>query len=107
MSGFPLIPAAILALLYNLLPLIMRDTGGAMLVLLILLPMLTLIISGFVGVRRGFVWYWPILAGILFVPAIFLYMNCTAWVYAPGFALLALLGLWIGTLIKQGENKHE
>ena len=107
MSPYVLVPAIMLALIYNILPLTMRSTGGAMMILLVLLPMITLIVSGFVGLRRGFVWYWPLLAGILFIPAIFLYMNSTAWVYAPIFAVLALIGLGIGALIRQGEKKHE
>lgn len=107
MSKSILIPAIILAAVYNLLPLGIADTGAAMMILLILLPIVTLIASGFVGVKHGFTWLWPVLAGVLFVPAIFLYMNSSAWVYAPGFAVLALIGMWIGNLIRQGDKNHE
>ncbi len=107
MSRFILIPTVILAAVYNLLPLAMGSTGGAMMILLILMPVVTLIASGFVGLKRGFTWLWPVLAGVLFIPAIFLYMNSSAWVYVPGFAVLALIGMWIGNLIRQGDKDHE
>ena len=107
MSKFILIPAIILAAVYNLLPLAMRDTGGAMMILLVLLPVVTLVLSGFVGLKHGFSWLWPVLTGLFFIPAVFLYMNSSAWVYVPGFALLALVGMWIGNLIRQGDKNHE
>ena len=102
-----LIPALILAAVYNLLPPVIGGTGGAMMIMLILLPIVTLALSGFVGLKHGFTWLWPVLVGVLFIPAVFHYMNATAWVYVPGFAVLALVGLWIGNLIRQGDQKHE
>lgn len=92
------LPPYIAALVVNfyLLPLLMRDTGGAMFVMLCLMPLAALITGVICGVRRGFCPLLPAAAAVLFFPTLFLYYNLTAWVYAPVYAVIVLAGNGLG-----------
>lgn len=83
--------AALLAIFY-LLPLLIRDTGSAMLVLLCLMPLLCLLVSFLAGRMGIFHWLWAPGAMLAFLPSLPLYYNSSAWVYAPVYGLLVLLG---------------
>ena len=50
------------------------------------------------GLCRGFSLWLALLALLLFLPAIPLYYNYTAWVYAPAYAAILLAGLGLGRL---------
>ncbi len=96
---------AILILLYYVLPLVVRDTGSGMLVLLILAPAIVFVSACIFGLRRGFHLLVPVLAGLLFLPALWIYFNISAWVYAPAYALIALAGNGLGQIFyKQGQE---
>ena len=73
-----------------ILPAVIRDTGMAS------LPLITLIIAAAHARKAGFVAAFAIATGILFIPAIFLYFNESAWVYSPAYALIALIGGVVG-----------
>ena len=90
--------AAVLAADFWLLPFLAADTGGAMLLMLCVMPLLAFMTGVVWGVRRG-ASVWPALAAlVLFLPAIFLHFNATAWVYAPAYAVLVLAGTGLGRL---------
>lgn len=88
--------AAALAADFYLLPLLAKDTGGAMVLMLCVMPVIALITGILYGVRRGFSPLPAAAALVLFVPAIPLYYNATAWVYAPAYGVIALLGTLLG-----------
>ncbi len=82
----------VLLLDFYALPLLMRDTGSGMFLLLAAMPAICLAASAAFGVRNGLrLWYAPAVA-LLFAPSVPLFYNDTAWVYVPAFGVLALLG---------------
>ena len=80
------------------LPLLIRDTGSAMLLMLCVIPMVTLICGVVYGVRRGFGVRFGLLAAILFAPSVFIFYNASAWVYIVAYGCIALLGSGIGRM---------
>lgn len=95
----------IIAVLYYLLPLIMRDVVSAMLVLWFALPLACLVCSLHHGVKRGFRWYFFIVVALLFVPAIYLYFNSSAWFYTLLYAGVTLLGSFIGGVVCRPKKR--
>lgn len=94
-----LIPyAAIFAADFYFLPLLIRDTGGAMLVLLCMVPLIAFITSVAYGARQGFSPLVPIAAMVLYFPTIFIYYNASAWVYVIFYGLASLIGIGIGRI---------
>ena len=93
----PLLPyAAFLAADYYLLPLLIRDTGSAMALMLCAMPLLAFLCALVCGMRRGFRPLLAVIAALLFLPAIPLFYNPTAWPYAPAYGLAVLLGNALG-----------
>lgn len=96
---------AIPALLFYLLPLMIRDTGSAMAVLLAALPLGCVMVSLFYGWKNGFQWMYPMFIALLFVPTVFIYYNDSAWGYVLAYGILSLagnaIGAWIGKLKKK------
>lgn len=85
----------ILAIAFYVLPLLIIDTGSAMFMLLLIIPLLTFICSVIFGVRQGFDFLLMIAVIILFAPTIF-YYNMSAWIYIIAYAVIALVGNGIG-----------
>ncbi len=77
-------------------PLFGDSTGSFMAILLFIIPLVTLITSLLYGLKIGMDLYFPLLIGVLFVPTIFIYYNSTAWVYTIGYAIISLIGVFIG-----------
>ena len=96
----PLLPClAVLTALFYLLPLLMRDTGSAMFLMLCVTPLAAFLTGLVYGLRRGFSILLPLAALLLFLPTVFLFYNSSAWVYAPACALIALAGNGAGKLL--------
>ncbi len=94
-----LMPYAIaLAINFYVLPLLIKDTGVGMLMMLLVIPMLTFICSAIYGVRQGFDFLLPITATILFAPTIFIFYNASAWVYIIVYSVISLAGNGIGRI---------
>ena len=95
----PLLPyLAVLTALFYLLPLLTRDTGGAMFLMLCVTPLAAFLTGLVYGLRRGFSILLPLAALLLFLPTVFLFYNSSAWVYAPAYALIVLIGNGAGKL---------
>lgn len=77
---------------FYIIPSFMKDTGSAMIVMLVLIPLLCLITSVFYGIRNGLDFWYILSVAILFIPSIFIFYNASAWVYAVGYAVIALFG---------------
>ena len=86
----------ILGLDFYLLPLLAGDTGPAMLLMLCVMPLAALISALVCGMRTGFGLILPAAALLLFIPTIFIYYNSSAWIYAPVYAAVVLIGTGIG-----------
>ena len=83
---------------FYLLPLLMQNTGTAMLLTLCVMPLLTFCTALFYGARQGFHPLLPAAALLLFLPTLPLYYNVTAWPHAIIHAILALAGMSTGRL---------
>lgn len=77
---------------FYIIPSFMKDTGSAMIVMLVLIPLLCLITSVFYGIRNGLDFWYILSVAILFIPSIFIFYNASAWVYAVGYTVIALFG---------------
>ena len=83
---------------FYLLPLCMRNTGGAMLILLFAMPVLCLAISFAYGRKRGFRPLYPLAVSLCFLPSIWIFYNESALIYVAVYGALALLGSFLGGL---------
>lgn len=77
---------------FYIIPWLIKDTGSAMIVMLMIIPLICLITSIFYGIRNGFDFWYILLVAIMFIPSIFMFYNSSAWVYVVGYAVIALLG---------------
>ena len=94
-----LLPYAIaLAAEFYLLPLLMKDTGTSMLLMLCVMPLTALACGVICGVRQGFGILLPLVAMVLFAPTVFIYYNVTAWVYIPVYGVIVFAGLGVGRI---------
>lgn len=91
----------LLALDFYLLPLLARDTGSAMLLMLCVMPLTALVSAVVCGVRMGFRPALPIAAFLLFIPTIYMYYNSSAWVYPIAYGVIVLIGNGVGRLFFQ------
>lgn len=90
--------AAVLAVDFYLLPFLAKDTGAAMVLMLCVMPVIALITGLLYGVRQGFSLPLAAAALVLFAPTIWIHYNATAWVYAPAYAGIVLIGNALGRL---------
>ena len=94
-----LIPyVATLIIIFYLLPLAVKNTGFAMLMMLIIMPLSTFACTVIYGVRQGFDFILPILAIVLFAPTIFIFYNSSAWIYIVIYAVIAFIGNGMGRI---------
>lgn len=54
---------------FYIIPSFMKDTGSAMIVMLVLIPLLCLITSVFYGIRNGLDFWYILSVAILFIPS--------------------------------------
>ena len=85
---------------FYLFPLLGNSTGSFMLILLVIIPLTCFAISFIYGLKNGWNRFFPIAIGILFIPAIFIYFNSTAWVYIVGYSIISLAGVFVGKTIR-------
>lgn len=88
----------VFALDFYLLPLLMHDTGGAMFLMLLVMPLTAFLTAVIYGVFRGFSLLLPLGAGVLFLPSVFLFYNATAWSYGIAYAAVVLAGNGLGRI---------
>lgn len=77
---------------FYIVPWFIKDTGSAMLVMLVVIPLICFIISFFYGIRNGFGLCYIGIAAMMFAPSIFIFHNASAWLYTVAYAVIALLG---------------
>lgn len=60
---------------FYIIPLVIKDTGSAMIVMLAIIPLICLIISVFYGIRNGFDYWYILSVAIIFIPSIFFFIT--------------------------------
>ncbi|HPW53210.1 MAG TPA: hypothetical protein PK631_02445 [Erysipelotrichaceae bacterium] len=83
---------------FYLLPLIAKDTESILFVLLIALPANCFVTAAVFGALNSFNLLYPIFVGLLFIPAVFIYLNESALFYCVIYGVIALMGNFIGML---------
>lgn len=86
----------LLALDFYLLPLLIRDTGSGMLMLLCIMPLTAFICALIGGIRRGFDLVLPLAGILLFAPTVLIYYNATAWPYGIVYGGVLFAGAGLG-----------
>ncbi len=96
----------VITIAFYLLPLIGRDTGSFMLILLVAMPIVCFIASLLYGLKEGFQLLYPVMVAALFTPTIFIYYNSSAWMYIVIYAVIALIGTAFGSQIMHKKDRH-
>ena len=91
----------IILISFYLLPLMIKDTGSGMLLLLIALPVISLICSLIYGLKNGFQPLFSILLMALYIPSVFLIYNSSAMIYTLVYGALSFIGMYIGFQISK------
>lgn len=86
--------------LYYLFPLFFHDTGGFIIYLLVLCPVLSFLCALFPSMKYGYELLFPVLCGVLFIPSALFYFNETAFIYAIVYAACAFFGSVLGGRLK-------
>lgn len=77
---------------FYVIPLLIKNTGSGMIVMLSIIPLICLVTSIFYGLRNGFDFWYILIVAFIFTPSIFMFYNSTAWVYIVVYTIVALLG---------------
>lgn len=85
---------------FYILPILIRDTGTGMLILIIIIPLITFMTSLLYGLKNSFGWLYPLFVMAIFLPSIFIYYNESALIYTWIYGGLSLLGSFIGSRIQ-------
>lgn len=89
---------------FYLLPLLIIDTGTAIILLLAVIPLICFCISILYGIKNSFNALYAIIVAVLFAPSIFIFYNTSAWVYIIAYGVLALIGNAIGMIFFKRTN---
>lgn len=91
----------IILIAFYIVPMLIKDTGSGMFILLIVIPLITLITSLIYGLRNAVDFIYPLIVAILFIPTLFIYYNISAWVYIIAYSLIALIGEILGKTLQK------
>lgn len=84
---------------FYLLPLMLWDTGSAMLLLLVVIPLICFACACLYGMKHAFSLCYALIVAALFLPTVFIFYNFTAWVYVVGYGVIALAGNLMGAML--------
>jgi len=100
-----MLPFWIIILLgFYALPFAIQNTGSAMLVLLIAVPLICFVCGLLFGIKNGFSLIFSLVIAILFIPAIFIFYNATAWIYIVAYFFIPFVGNLIGMVFTNKGN---
>lgn len=99
-----LIPYTLVLLFaFYLLPLLIRNTGAAIIFMLFVIPLITFLCALHYGSRHnGFNVLFPIITTVIFIPSVYIFYNASALIYVIGYAAVAFAGIGIGGLLRKG-----
>ncbi len=94
-----LIPYLVVLIIdFYLLPLLISNTGFAMLFMLMIIPLISFGCALIFGIKQGIGFFAiPILAMLLFLPTVFIFYNSSALIYVVIYGIIALVGNLIGS----------
>ncbi len=81
------------------------DTGLLTYALLIIFPAICFLAHMIFALKRGFVWYLPLLTGAFFAPTVLLYYNVTAIVYIFSYIVLSYIAAFAGLSVYKNNRK--
>ena len=87
------------------LPFFIRDTGTAMFILLLVLPVICFITALIFGRKYKFHITYTLAVAVLFTPSLFLFYNKSAWIYVPTFAGISLIGNLLGYMFHHEDEE--
>ena len=90
-----------MAVVFYVLPFWIKDMSSSIIIMLTITPVLCFACSLLCGAYNSFSLWYVLLVMLLFVPAIFIYYNISAWIYIVGYGFFALAGNAIGVLLKK------
>lgn len=93
------------AIAFYVFPLFIKDTGTAMLVLLIGIPTICFIVSLIYGIKETFDWFYILLTMLIFIPSIFIFYNESAAIYTLVYGIISTVGNFLGGLISKISKK--
>jgi hypothetical protein len=95
------LPLLICLIAFYIFPVLGKDTGAFILILLVATPFICFITSLLHSLKHGFLIILPIAVGLLFCPSIFLFYNSSAWVYPLFYSFLSLIGSLLGVWLRK------
>ena len=84
---------------FYVLPLLIRDTGSGMSILLIGIPMICFMVSFVYGIKNSFNRLFSLLVMLLFAPTVFIFYNESASIYIMVYGIISIIGNFIGSLL--------
>ena len=91
-------------LIFYLLPYLIKDTGSAMIILLVIVPVASFLVAYAYGYKNSFSWIFPILVMLIFTPTVFIFYNESATIYIFAYGIISLIGSLLGYKIKSNEE---
>ena len=91
--------------IFYLLPVLMKNTGSAMLIMLILMPLTSFVTSLACGYKNTFTWIYPLLVMLIFIPSIFIFYNESATIYIFVYGIISLIGSFLGYKFKSNKDR--
>lgn len=82
---------------FYLLPLLMKDSGSAMIILMFAIPAITFVTAISCVKKTSFDMLYPILVMVIFAPSIFIFYNESATIYIFIYGAISLMGLFVGS----------
>lgn len=91
-------------LIFYLLPYLIKDTGSAMIILLVIVPVASFLVAYAYGYKISFSWIYPIFVMLIFTPTVFIFYNESATIYIFAYGIISLIGSLLGYKIKSNEE---
>ena len=85
---------------FYLLPLLMKDTGSGMFILLFVIPVITFVNAIMCGRKNSFYILYPLLVMAIFVPYVLIYMDESATIYIFIYGAISLMGCFVGSRLR-------
>lgn len=77
---------------FYILPLLIKDTASGMLILLIVIPIISFLVSYVYGRKNSFDWLFSIFIMLAFIPSIFIFYNESAAIYTLAYGIISIIG---------------
>ncbi|WP_041668288.1 hypothetical protein [Acetobacterium woodii] len=104
----PALPYLLLtAMIFFILPTLDPNSTMFTLFLLVIIPVYCFICAYLYGIKNGFIWVYPIIIAVVFLPSIFLIIGYKAVIYAIIYGSSAMIGIVIGKIVKNRRDGEE